>query len=234
VLYKKRWSDGLHDDFEHLNEFELKFGCFGGDGGGSSGGGSTTSNTYNPSDQEPERGRPSPAAPAPEMSTISAEKQDVAKGIQDAVGSAVFDSGFYDVGPQAPVAGISLADIAPTAMAPGPQTTAPGPSPSAAQTASFGPSFSMPSLADISMAAPSISAPPTSAPTSVEQAIANAQNMGFGSVPGTNTTGFNAPLGPGTLGIGTNLSGDIGIGYGMKFAKGGEVHQGIGSLMRRR
>lgn len=226
MLYKKRWSDGLHDDFEHLNEFELKFGCFGGDGG-SSGGGSTTSNTYNPSDQEPERGRPTP--PAPEMSAISAEKQAVAQGIQDAVGSAVFDSGFFDVGPQAPVAGISLADMAPTAMAPGPQTAAPGPSPSAAQTASFGPSFSMPSLADIS-----ISAPPTSAPTSVGQAIANAQNLGFGSVPGTDTFGYNTQVGPGTLGIGTNLSGDIGIGYGMKFAKGGEVHQGIGSLMRRR
>jgi hypothetical protein len=166
------------------------------------------------------------------MSAISAEKQAVAQGIQDAVGSAVFDSGFFDVGPQAPVAGISLADMAPTAMAPGPQTAAPGPSPSAAQTASFGPSFSMPSLADISMAAPSISAPST--PTSVGQAIANAQNLGFGSVPGTDTFGYNTQVGPGTLGIGTNLSGDIGIGYGMKFAKGGEVHQGIGSLMRRR
>jgi hypothetical protein len=58
--------------------------------------------------------------------------------------------------------------------------------------------------------------------------------MGFGSVPGTNTVGYNTQVGPGALGIGTNLSGDIGIGYGMKFAKGGEVHQGIGSLMRRR
>lgn len=232
MLYKKRWSDGLHDDFEHLNEFELKFGLFGGDGGDSGGGGSTKPG-YDPSAQEPERGRPT--SPAPEMSTISAEKQAVAQGIQDTVGSAVFDSGFFDVGPQAPVAGISLADMAPTAMAPGPQTTAPGPSPSAAQTASFGPSFSMPSLADISMAAPSISAPSvTSAPTSVGQAIANAQNMGFGSVPGTNTVGYNTQVGPGTLGIGANLSGDIGISYGMKFAKGGEVHQGIGSLMRRR
>ena len=232
MLYKKRWSDGLHDDFEHLNEFELKFGLFGGDGGGSSGGGSTKPG-YDPSAQEPTRG--GPTSPAPEMSTISADKQAASRSVQDAVSRAAFDTGFFDVGPQAPVAGISLADIAPNAMAPGPQTAAPGPSPSAAQTASFGPSFGMPSLADISMAAPSISAPSvTSAPTSVGQAIANAQNMGFGSVPGTDTFGYNAPVGPGTLGIGANLSGDIGIGYGMKFAKGGEVHQGIGSLMRRR
>ena len=38
-MFKKRWSDGLQDDFDHLNEFEFKLGCFGGDGGGSSGGG---------------------------------------------------------------------------------------------------------------------------------------------------------------------------------------------------
>jgi len=40
-VFKKRWSDGLQDDFDHLNEFEFKLGCFGGDGGSSGGGGST-------------------------------------------------------------------------------------------------------------------------------------------------------------------------------------------------
>ena len=43
MLYKKRWSDGLHDDFDHLDEFEHRFYCFGGDGGGNSGGGSSSS-----------------------------------------------------------------------------------------------------------------------------------------------------------------------------------------------
>jgi hypothetical protein len=38
-VFKKRWSDGLQDDFDHLNEFEFKLGCFGGDGGSSGGGG---------------------------------------------------------------------------------------------------------------------------------------------------------------------------------------------------
>jgi hypothetical protein len=37
-VFKKRWSDGLQDDFDHLNEFEFKLGCFGGDGGSSGGG----------------------------------------------------------------------------------------------------------------------------------------------------------------------------------------------------
>ena len=224
MFKKKRWSDGLHDDFEHLNEFELKYGCFGGDGGGSSGGGSTTSNKYSASDQEPERGRPSSPAPAPQSFS---PQSSISAGPQANFGNVNTSSGF------AP----GLADIAPGAMVDPSPTAAPGPSPSAAQQSAFSsaPSFSMPSLADISMAAPSISAPSvTSAPTSVGQAIANAQNMGFGSTPGTNTVGYNTQVGPGTLGIGANLSGDIGIGYGMKFAKGGEVHQGIGSLMRRR
>ena len=228
MLYKKRWSDGLHDDFEHLNEFELKYGCFGGDGGGSSGGGSTTSNKYSASDQEPERGRPSSPAPAPQSFS---PQSSISAGPQANFGNVNTSSGF------AP----GLADIAPGAMVDTAPTAAYGPSPSAAQQSAFSsaPSFSMPSLADISMAAPSISAPSISAPsastpTSVGQAIANAQNLGFGSVPGTNTFGYNAPVGPGTLGIGTNLSGDIGLGYSMNFAKGGEVHQGIGSLMRRR
>lgn len=217
MLYKKRWSDGLHDDFEHLNEFELKFGLFGGDGGGSSGGGSSSNDnsSYN------ESGRPSPAAPAAQS---FGPQDSISAGPQANFGSVDTSSGF------AP----GLANMAPAAMVDNAPTADYGPSPSAAQQSAFSsaPSFSMPSLEDISMAAPSIAAPAT--PTSVEQAISNAQNLGFGSVPGTDTFGYNAPVGPGTLGIGTNLSGDIGLGYSMKFAKGGEVHQGIGSLMRRR
>ena len=223
MFKKKRWSDGLHDDFEHLNEFELKYGCFGGDGGGSSGGGSTTSNKYSASDQEPERGRPSSPAPAPQSFS---PQSSISAGPQANFGNVNTSSGF------AP----GLADIAPGAMVDPSPTAAPGPSPSAAQQSAFSsaPSFGMPSLADISMAAPSISASSISAPTSIGQAIADAQNLGFGSVAETNTFGYNAPVGPGTVGIGTNLSGDIGLGYSMNFAKGGEVHQGIGSLMRRR
>ena len=35
-MYKKRWYDGLNDIYEGKDEFEIKFGCFGGDGGGGS------------------------------------------------------------------------------------------------------------------------------------------------------------------------------------------------------
>ncbi len=37
-MYKKRWYDGLNDIYEGKDEFEIKFGCFGGDGGGESSG----------------------------------------------------------------------------------------------------------------------------------------------------------------------------------------------------
>jgi hypothetical protein len=208
VLYKKRWSDGLHDDFEHLDEFEFKHGCFGGDGGRNGGGDGSNDDSEKPS-------------PAP-RDTVASQPKDT---FGDMGTSAGFAPGLANVAPGA------MADNAPTA----------GFSPSPAQPAAFGPapSFSMPSLSDLTISsfpAPTAPAPaPTfSAPTSIEQAIANAQDLGFGSVPGTDTFGYNVPVGPGTLGVGTNLSGDIGEGYGMNFAKGGEVYQGIGSLMRRR
>ena len=46
MLFKKRWSDGLHNDFEHVDEFESKFGLFGGDGGDDGGGGGSPDNSY--------------------------------------------------------------------------------------------------------------------------------------------------------------------------------------------
>lgn len=36
-MFKKRWFDGLQDIYEGKDEFEIKFGCFGGDGGGGGG-----------------------------------------------------------------------------------------------------------------------------------------------------------------------------------------------------
>ena len=50
--------------------------------------------------------------------------------------------------------------------------------------------------------------------------------VGFGSTPGTEggIAGPTVGIGPGTLGFGTNLGQDqFGIGYSMKFAKGGIV-----------
>ena len=52
MLYRKKWHAGLYNDCEHLDEFELKRYCFGGDGGGSSG--SSASNRNNNSSNKNE------------------------------------------------------------------------------------------------------------------------------------------------------------------------------------
>lgn len=75
-MYKKRWYDGLHDIYEDKNEFELKFGCFGGDGG--NGGGSKS--PAPPSDPTPDdgfRGEQSAAAKAAAEAAKNAAEAEV-------------------------------------------------------------------------------------------------------------------------------------------------------------
>lgn len=69
MFKKKPWSDGLFPDFD--DSFESRFYCFGGDGGGSSSGGRNEprKNKYDPSAQEPERGRPTRPTPPPPRPT---------------------------------------------------------------------------------------------------------------------------------------------------------------------
>jgi hypothetical protein len=230
VRYKKRWSDGLHDDFEHLNEFELKFGLFGGDGGGGGGGSSSpdtkTQNTRAAA-QEPARGRSTVSA-AEQVEKSAVDRAEIARDIQNKVSQAAFDSGFF--GNQTSQTAPGLADTFSNALVENNYGISPS-RPSAFDKVSFSePSFNMPSLADISKVAPSFSAPSNP----FGQMKANVESLGFGSIPGTNTFGYNVPVGPGILGLGTNLSGDIGIGYNMRFAKGGSVpmQQGIASLQQ--
>ena len=63
-MFKKRWSDGIEDIYFGKDEFEIKFSCFGGDGGGNTGGGddkkiSVEDQNKRAEDQEPVRGRSS-------------------------------------------------------------------------------------------------------------------------------------------------------------------------------
>jgi len=72
VFKKKLWSDAPFPDFEHLNAFESKFYCFGGDGGGNSGGGSNSNSNSEQNQradaQEPIRGgRRAAAVPPPSL-----------------------------------------------------------------------------------------------------------------------------------------------------------------------
>lgn len=132
MRFKKPWSDGLNHDFDHLDEFEAKFYCFGGDGGGGGGGGSSSSSSNTQQQnaqaaaQEPARGRAS-AAPATgfrgEQSAAAAEARSnfnsraaAADQVRDQVGQAVFESGYYDTPRSQTAPGI--ADMFPTAMVP--------------------------------------------------------------------------------------------------------------------
>ena len=90
MFKKKLWSDAPFPDFEHLNAFESKFYCFGGDGGGNSGGGSNSNSNSEQNQradaQEPIRGgRRAAAVPAPSLPPAAAQQSLDAKNpaVQD-------------------------------------------------------------------------------------------------------------------------------------------------------
>lgn len=237
MLYKKRWSDGLHNDFDHLDEFEAKFYCFGGDGGGSSGGGSSSNNTPAPDpDPSPNTGFRGEQSAAPTMS----REQTV-----DAIQAAAQQSLDAKAAP-APQA-MGIADMFPDAMV---NTPAPAERPSLAAPVSFAQptNTGIGSLADFSGMSVDFGTP-----VNAQQAYSQATNpnsgrtlgnlgkalgidipdrvdiggynVGFGPTPGSpGLAGVTVDLGPGTLGFGTNRKGDaVGLGYNMKFAQGGIV-----------
>ena len=117
MFKKKLWSDAPFPDFEHLDEFEVKFYCFGGDGGGNSGGGSNSNSNSNSEQnqradaQEPIRGgRRAAAVPAPSLTPAQQVTMDqvsaAAQQSLDAKNPAVQDfrdrlaAGQFDAAPQ--------------------------------------------------------------------------------------------------------------------------------------
>lgn len=223
MFNKRRWSDGLHDDFDHLNEFEAKFYCFGGDGGGNSGGSSNSNSDQNQraDEQEPVRGgRRGAAAPAPSLSPSQQATMDqvsaAAQQSLDAKNPAVQD--FQDR------LAAGQFDAAPQSMA-----TAPS-APSAFDAVSFSQptSSGIGSLPDFS----NLSIGNVSAPVNTEQAYSAAtapQTVGgLADVLGLNSSvniggfdvGFSPNIDPSQKSVG--LTGTV------KFANGGIV-----SLRRR-
>lgn len=242
MLYKKRWSDGLKDDFEHLDEFEFKYGCFGGDGGGSSSGSTQEKEVKDESTtQVPDdgfRGEQSAAAAA----NATAASQAV-QGLQDFVSSG-YQTDTPTASSQNPGYGYSsISGIT------NPTSNLSISSPTAVQATSYGSpdtNLGIGSLSGFSIDPVTPEQAYSEATTPTTSNIANAlginpdvniggYDVGFGSVPGTSgIAGPTIGIGPGTLGIGTNLGRDrFGIGYSMNFAKGGVVQRGIGGLMRR-
>jgi hypothetical protein len=235
VLYKKLpWSDGFTNIFENVDDLEAKFYCFGGDGG--SGSGSSNQQTdeapemsaYNETGRTPGQQMSQAQAESSMVSALSQANQNNQTDNAVNAFNTFVNSGYQaDDAPSNIGSGYGYSSISNTALAPSPQAPT---SPSPTNTVGFaiGPTTSVDTDNGIGSLGLSMNAP-----TTTEGVMSQATDIGFGSIPGTNTVGFNAPVGPGTIGIGTNLSGDIGLGYSLKFAKGGAVQKGIGGLMRR-
>lgn len=216
MFNKRRWSDGLHDDFDHLDEFEAKFYCFGGDGGGGGGGGSKPPSDQNKraDAQEPVRGgRRAAAAPAPSLSPSQQATMDrvsaAAQQSLDAKNPAVRD--FQDR------LAAGQFDAPPSNRA---QVTAPS-APSAFDAVSFGPPnvSNFGSLSDFSNL--SIGTPVTAKDaytSAIENFTPQATNpLSIDLGPGTISPTFDAP------------SQTYGVEFNMPFDMSSS-QQGIGSL----
>ena len=227
MLYKKRWSDGLNQDFDHLDEFEAKFYCFGGDGGGDSGGGSTTKTApakttaqqnASAAAQEPVRGGfrgEQSAALDAARANLSSGNQNVADTVQDQVGQAVFDSGYHDTPTSQTAPG--LLDMFPDAAVP---STTPISGPTDPTKASLSvPSLSgLPSMVDMMNMAPAVNAP-----------------VNVPAQPTQNINPLSFEIGPGTVSpTYDNTSQTYGVNFSMPFNTSSVDQQGIGSLNQQR
>lgn len=243
MLFKKRWSDGLNDILQDVDEFEAKFYCFGGDGGSSSGGTDKKTQDALATAQEPPRGKKGISTMDDLAETVNAmaqkslaekaanqQAQQAAQSFQDFISSGYKTSEPPASSLSTAPPGISIADIpgiqAPDIMS----NTSVAPSrPSAVTQASFGIGSlpEAPATPQISMNPPTMSINDVAAAYGVSPELnIGGYTVGFGSTPGTEggIAGPTVGVGPGTLGIGTNLGQDqFGIGYSMKFAKGGIV-----------
>jgi len=215
VLYKKRWSDGLHDDFEHLDEFQFKFGLFGGDGGGGGGGTSKAEQDAKAAAQEPDRGMSMPdvgfrgeqsaaAQGVRDAALGKARQQDAADRVQDMVSRAVFDSGYYDKPATQNAPG--LADMFPNAVV---APTRPSALDNISLTTPDTPSFNMPTISDLMNMTETIPANvPANVPTNVPTSNLGLNQFQVG--PGTLTVNPEVSDGKGLTGAAIDYSVPIG------------------------
>ena len=235
-MYKKRWYDGLNDIYEGKDEFEIKFGCFGGDGGGESSG---------PTAQDPNDVQNSPSPTTGfrgEQSAGSPSNQGYSgpTGVGLGPGSTGTTSGNQTAGMTSDQAQANqnIAENIATAIS--------------ANQAINNPLGSINDMFDAPPSAPSVS--------QNVSAVSNAPSVtglsGYSGLSGYNSNiGVNAPtdvntgtptstqdvvsdalsgLNVGKVGGFDVTAGKVGTGYGLtgtlSFAKGGAVNQGIGSV----
>ena len=207
MLYRKKWHDGIYNDCEHLDEFELKRYCFGGDGGRSSG--SSASNRNNNSSNKNET-----LKNVQKVAEQSLNKKRIDEIIANSSGNLAGQS----MSPVVP--GIGLADRFGAQVTP-PSISTGATRPSVAQTASLAiPPVSAPMAMNsgiMSVAPPTTVIPTTVMSGPIGNMVETVQNAPIGAVPATNTVGIVRPVAGGIAGIGTNMSGDIGLGFSKRF-----------------
>ena len=247
-MYKKRWYDGLNDIYEGKDEFEIKFGCFGGDGGG----GSSSAQDPNDVQNAPTSSRddmPSTGFRG-EQSANSPSNQGYSgpTGVGIGPGSTGTPSGNQTAGmsSEQAQANQNIAENIATAI-------------------SANQAINNPANQSISDNFTAIASAPTSSVSQNVSAVSNAPSSvtglsglsGFSNYSGLNTgvpTGLNIgtptstqdvmaqatdvnkgvpgiSIGPGTLTGDINpAEQSVSLGYSIPFARGGAVHQGIGSV----
>jgi len=255
VLFKKRWSDGLHNDFEHVDEFESKFGLFGGDGGDSGGGGGDVGSQVDSFSDMPgsvdvasqvdsfsdvPAFSAAPAAPAPSVDTF-AEIGGISPVASKGFGPV---DTFAEIGNLAPVAStpMGLGSLSPQQSynpfslaeeVAAKNRAAQQPGLMAAVSGRPDLSFLSANAIDRALAPSSVAVTPQAAR---EQATASLNMpsvdiagvpVSAGAVPAVGGVGLTTPALGGTLGLGVGLGGPT-IGFERAFKDGGVV-----SLLRR-
>ena len=223
MLCKKRWSDGLNQDFDYLNEFEAKFYCFGGDGGGGGGASSEPQGVKFRGGKISDKTKVNiPDAPPSRPPSNIIEQMNKQRTL-DMVNLAAQDSlqNKQNISPQdvpaPPQNAPSLGDIFGARVPDSLANVTPEQNVSTFTPASFTtelPSVtSLPSMADMINMAPADNVNTYSPPT---QQNVNPLSIDFG--PGTLTPTFD----PANQGVGLNFS--------MPFNTSSVSQQGIGSL----
>mgnify|MGYP003631745071 CR=1 FL=1 len=205
-MYKKRWYDGLHDIYEGKDEFEIKFGCLIGDGGGNNGGGD-------------------------DKKRIQEEQNKRAEDQEPVRGGNLKSSGLFTPNPPQESFG-SIADM--DAGLRGPQNN-------------FTQQVSLTSPTSLSGMgyAPNINAGQSYANSLFDSGVTNVQDVRDQATNistknltdylsgGMSTGGYNTPSTGLSLGVpsGASLKNPaLQVNYTQRFAKGGAVNQGIGSV----
>jgi len=225
-VYKKRWYDGLNDIYEGKDEFEIKFGCFGGDGGGESSG--PTAQDQNRSMTPEERyadnkarainGPSSTGTPSGNQTAgMTSDQAQANKNISNNIAAAISaNQAINNPANQAISDQFSALASAPTSSV-SQNVSAVSNAPSVTGLSGFNTGLS--NYSGLNTGVPT--GLNTGTPTSAQDVMAQATDINNNPL-GVNIGGFN--VAPGMVGNAPGLIGTI------DFAKGGAVNQGIGSV----